>query len=42
MYELQRMKEREREHKDLHKTNEMLKLVSAFFAQAEFDSSLKS
>ena len=40
--ELQRLKELERENKALRKTNEILKLVSAFFAQAELDRRLKS
>jgi len=39
---LQRLKELERENKALRKTNEILKLVSAFFAQAELDRRLKS
>src|SRR3990167_10046846 len=33
--ELQRLKELERENKELRKANEILKLASAFFAQAE-------
>ena len=40
--ELQRLKELERENKVLHKANEILKLASAFFAQAELDRRLKS
>ncbi len=40
--ELQRLKELERENKELRKANEILKLASAFFAQAELDSRLKS
>ncbi len=40
--EAQRMKELEREAKELRRANEMLKLASAFFAQAEPGRSLKS
>ena len=40
--ELQRLKELERENKVLRKANEILKLASAFFAQAELDRRLKS
>jgi transposase len=40
--ELQRLKELERENKELRKANEILKLASAFFAQAELDCRLKS
>ena len=40
--ETQRMKELEREVKELRRANEMLKLASAFFAQAELDRRLKS
>ena len=40
--ELQRLKELERENKDLRKANDNLKLASAFFAQAEPDRRLKS
>jgi|MGYP000876428055 transposase len=40
--ELQRLKELERENKELCKANEILKLASAFFAQAELDRRLKS
>ena len=40
--ELQRLKELERENKELRKANEILKLPSAFFAQAELDRRLKS
>ena len=40
--DLQRLKELERENKELRKTNEILKLASAFFAQAELDRRLKS
>src|SRR5215207_2160903 len=37
----QRMKELEREVKELHRANEILNLASAFFAQAELDRRLK-
>ena len=40
--EAQRMKELERENKELRRANEILKLASAFFAQAELDRRLKS
>ena len=40
--ELQRLKDLERENKELRKANEILKLASAFFAQAELDRRLKS
>lgn len=40
--ELQRLKELERENKELRKANEILKVASAFFAQAELDRRLKS
>ena len=40
--DLQRMKELERENKELRRANEILKLASAFFAQAELDRRLKS
>ena len=40
--ELQHLKELERENKELRKANEILKLASAFFAQAELDRRLKS
>ena len=39
--ELQRMKELEREVKELRRANEILKLASAFFAQAELGRRLK-
>ena len=39
--ELQRLKELERENKELRRANEILKLASAFFAQAELDRRLK-
>ena len=32
----------EREHKELLRANEILRMASAFFAQAEFDRKLKS
>ena len=35
--DLQRLKELERENKELRRANEILKLASAFFAQAELD-----
>jgi transposase len=38
----QRVKELEREVKELRRANETLKLASAFFAQAELDRRLKS
>ncbi len=40
--EAQRIKDLERENRELRKANEILKLASAFFAQAEFDRRLKS
>ena len=40
--EAQRVKELEREVKELLRANEILKLASAFFAQAELDRRLKS
>lgn len=39
--EQQRIKEFEREVRELRKTNEILKLASAYFAQAELDRQLK-
>jgi transposase-like protein len=39
---LRRLKELEREVKELRRANEILKLASAFFAQAELDRRLKS
>jgi len=39
--EAQRVKELERELKDLRRANDILKLASAFFAQAELDRRLK-
>lgn len=38
----QRVKELEREVKELRRANEILKLASAFFAQVELDRRLKS
>jgi transposase-like protein len=40
--ERERVKALEREVKELRKANEILKLASAFFAQAELDRRLKS
>ena len=40
--EAQRVKELEREVKELRRANEILKLASAFLAQAELDRRLKS
>lgn len=40
--EQERIKALEREHKELRRANEILKLASAFFAQAELDRRLKS
>jgi transposase len=37
--ERQRLKELERENRELKRTNEILRLASAFFAQAELDRS---
>ena len=39
--EVQRVKDLERENKELRRANEILKLASAFFAQAELDRRLK-
>lgn len=39
--EAQRLKELEREVKELRRANEILKVASAFFAQAELDRRLK-
>ena len=39
--EAQRIKDLERENRELRKANEILKLSSAFFAQAELDRRLK-
>ena len=38
----QRIKDLERENRELRKANEILKLASAFFAQAELDRRIKS
>ena len=38
----QRLKELEREVRELRRANEILKLASAFFAQAELDRRFKS
>ena len=40
--EAQRVRELEREVKELRRANEILKLASAFFAQVELDRRLKS
>ena len=40
--EAQRIKELEREVRELRKANEILKLASAFFAQADLDRRFKS
>jgi transposase len=40
--EAQRVKDLKREVKELRRANEILKLASAFFAQAELDPPLKS
>lgn len=40
--DMERLKALERENKELRKANEILKLASAFFAQAELDRRLKS
>ncbi len=39
--DLTRIKDLERENKELRQTNEILRLASAFFAQAELDRKLK-
>ena len=39
--EAKRVKELERENRELRRANEILKLASAFFAQAELDRRLK-
>ena len=39
--EQQRIKELEREVRELRKTNEILKLASAYFAQAELDRQVR-
>jgi transposase-like protein len=40
--ESERLKALERENKELRKANEILRLASAFFAQAELDRRFKS
>jgi transposase-like protein len=40
--EAQRIKELEREVKELRRANDILRTASAFFAQAELDRKLKS
>jgi transposase len=40
--DMQRLKDLERENKELRRANEILKLASAFFAQAELERRLKS
>jgi transposase-like protein len=40
--ERDRLKQLERENKELRRANEILKTASAFFAQAELDRRLKS
>ena len=40
--EQQRLKELERENKELRRANDILRTASAFFAQAELDRKLKS
>jgi transposase-like protein len=40
--EMQRIKDLERENKELRRANEILRTASAFFAQAELDRKLKS
>ena len=40
--EQQRLRDLERENRELRKANEILKVASAFFAQAELDRRLKS
>ena len=40
--QMQHVRELEREVKELRRANEILKLASAFFAQAELDRKLKS
>jgi transposase len=42
MSEAQRVKELEREVRELRRANEILKVASAFFAQAELDRRFKS
>jgi len=40
--EAQRIKDLERENKELRRANDILRTASAFFAQAELDRKLKS
>ena len=40
--ERERLKQLERENKELRRANDILKMASAFFAQAELDRRLKS
>lgn len=40
--EMQRIKDLERENKELRRANDILRTASAFFAQAELDRKLKS
>lgn len=40
--DLQRIKDLERENKELRRANDILRTASAFFAQAELDRKLKS
>ncbi len=40
--ERERLKQLERENKELRRANDILKAASAFFAQAELDRRLKS
>jgi transposase-like protein len=40
--EVQRIKDLERENKELRRANDILRTASAFFAQAELDRKLKS
>jgi transposase-like protein len=40
--EAQRLKDLERENKELRRANDILRTASAFFAQAELDRKLKS
>ena len=42
MAEAQRIKDLERENKELRRANDILRTASAFFAQAELDRKLKS
>ena len=41
-FDAQRIKELEREVKELRRANDILKMASAFFAQAELDRRLKN